>query len=619
MKKFEIKKYITFISIFLAMFVGFGLQLKFNKAANFVGYAERANDMIYLIFIISINLLIYYNMKNKNKRLWITSIIVGIIFSICYYLGDIQNDYISTSVPVSKKFALYSFIKLITYFIIFTNCVNFLFYKMEELIKKFDINKKCKFFDANKKSLILVALIFFLTYIPFFLNYYPGNIVTDSIGSILQITGRANYTNFQPLLYTFILGGIWNLGKAIFGSSVAGIALYSIFQMICTSITFSFVLYYMAKKNISLKWRIITFLFLILNPLNGWFVVRCEKGMLFHLSLIWVILGIIDIIDQKEEFFNKKWKPILFAFITLIMLFIRNNGIYGLLLTIPFLLIACKKYLKQNIILFGTILAITFIIQGPIFKIFHIEYSRPGEALTVPMQQYARIAKYGEDRLTDEEKEVIHKYFPVSIEKLSNDYMPWKADFTKANFSADEFVKDKGTFFKQYFKFAIKYPVQTASSFILNTGENYSPNFNVWGLLRNFETETDDGYGTCGKGESKDFDEFIEQYPLKAEKLVNIEFLDKINEELVKGTIPILTIVIENIGFYFWLLVLCFAYCVYKKQYKDIVMLLPILGLWVTTIAAPMVDLRFIYSMFLIMPVYIGIIAKNSRTKYEKR
>ena len=116
------------------------------------------------------------------------------------------------------------------------------------------------------------------------MNYYPGNIVTDSIGSILQITGRANYTNFQPLLYTFILGGIWNLGKAIFGSSVAGIALYSIFQMICTSITFSFVLYYMAKKNISLKWRIITFLFLILNPLNGWFVVRCEKGMLFHLS-----------------------------------------------------------------------------------------------------------------------------------------------------------------------------------------------------------------------------------------------------------------------------------------------------------------------------------------------
>ena len=474
-------------------------------------------------------------------------------------------------------------------------------------------------FDGNIKSLLFVALIFFITYIPFFLNYYPGNVNTDSVGSILQITGEAKYTNFQPLLYTLIVGGIWNLGKAIFGSSIDGVAMCSIFQMICTSFTFSFVLYYMAKRNVGLKWRIVTFLFLILNPLNGWFVVRCEKGMLFHLSLILVIVGIIDIIDQKENFYKKKWKPVLFAIITLIMIFIRNNGIYGLVLTIPFLLLACKKVWKQNLALFGTILIMTFIIQGPIFKIFDIEYSRPGEALTVPMQQYARIVKYDNDKLTDEEKETVYKYFPVSSEKLSNDYMPWKADSTKANFSADEFVKDKGTFFKQYFKFAIKYPVQTVSSFVLNTGANYSPNFNAWGLLRDYGTETDDAYNTCGKGESEEFDNFIEKYPLKSKKLVNIGVLNKINEKLINGTIPILTNLIENIGFYFWLLILCFAYCVYSKQYKDIVMLLPILGLWVTTIAAPMVDIRYIYPMFLTIPLYIGIIAKNSKIMSEKK
>ena len=66
-------------------------------------------------------------------------------------------------------------------------------------------------------------------------------------------------------------------------------------------------------------------------------------------------------------------------------------------------------------------------------------------------------------------------------------------------------------------------------------------------------------------------------------------------------------------------LILCFAYCVYAKQYKDIVMLLPILGLWVTTIAAPMVDIRYIYPMFLTIPLYIGIIAKNSKIMSEKK
>ena len=119
---------------------------------------------------------------------------------------------------------------------------------------------------------------------------------TDSVGSLYQITGISKYTNFQPILYTLILGGLWNFGKAMFGSSVAGIATYTIFQMLCTSFVFSVVLYYMAKRKIDLKWRIITFLFFILNPMNGWFVVRCEKGILFHISLILVILGLIDII-----------------------------------------------------------------------------------------------------------------------------------------------------------------------------------------------------------------------------------------------------------------------------------------------------------------------------------
>lgn len=611
--KNKIEKHITLISVILAMFIAFGLKIEFDRDTNFLGFTNRANDMIYLIFIIGICLLIYYNKNIKNSRLWITAIIVGMIFSICYYLGDIQNTYLYTYVPTSKKFIFYSIIKLVTYFILFTNFIVAMFNKIPNILSKFSTEKEWKFFTNNKKSLFLIALIFFISYIPFFLYYYPGNVNTDSIGSLYQITGNAKYTNFQPLLYTLILGGIWNLGKMIFGSSIGGLALYSIFQMICTSLTFSIILYYMAKRKINFKWRIITFLFLLLNPFNGWFTIRCEKGMLFHLSLILVILGIIDIIYEKEKFYEKKWKPITFAIITLIMVFIRNNGIYTLLITIPFLIISCKNIWKQNIALFACILIITFTIQGPVFKSLDIEYSKPGEALTVPMQQYARIVKYDEERLTNEEKDIIFKYFPVNAEKLASDYVPWKADSTKANFSSDEFVKDKITFIKQYFKFAFRFPVQTVSSLVLNTGINYSPNFNVWGLIRNYGTETQDAYITCREGGSKEFDEFINKYPLEAEPLANFKVLNSINEELIKGNIPIISNIFGNIGFYFWLLILCFAYCVYNKQYKDIVMLLPILGLWITTIAAPMVDLRYIYPMFLTAPIYIGIILKNSK------
>ena len=614
------KKNLTLISIVLGLFVALGLKLVFVNEGNFLGFTERASDMIYLIFIIGICVLIYYNLKIKDKRLWITSIFVGVIFAICYYLGDIQNKYITTYVPTSKKFMLYSFVKLITYFIIFTNAVALLFSKLSKLFSRLnnEKNNEWKFFSNNKQSFIIVALIFFISYIPFFLHYYPGNVNTDSVGSLYQIEGISKYTNFQPLLYTLLLGMFWNLGKIVFGSSIVGIALYTIFQMICTSLVFSTILYYMAKRKVNIKWRFITFLFLLLNPLNGWFTIRVEKGMLFHLSMILVIIGIIDIIYSKEKFFECKWKPILLAVVTLFMVFIRNNGIYSLVLTLPFLIWGCKKIWKKIVILFGTVLIITFTIQGPIFKMLDIAYSKPGEILSIPMQQYARIVKFGEDRLTEKEREVIKKYFPVDSKKLSDDYVPWKSDATKMNLSAENFAEDKITFIMQYLKFAFKFPVQTVSSIVFNTGNNYSPNFTVWGLLRFYGTETDDAYGTLGGMEDESLKKLISKNPIKAEPIVHFDFLDTLNSYLMKGNVPVISNLFDNIGFYFWMLVLCFAYCIYKKQYKDLVMLLPIIGLWITTIAAPMVDLRYIYPMFLSIPIYIGIIMKNCEKEKNK-
>ena len=602
MKKI-IQKYSCLISVVVSVLVAIGLKVESK---------EIANDMIYLIFTIGISVLIYHNLKSKDKRLWIISAIVGVIFSICYYLGDIQNLYMHSYVPTSKRFFLYSVIKMVSYFVIFANSVFLLFEKMPKIINKIKTDKKWEFFTNNKKSFALVALIFFVSYIPFFLHYYPGNVNTDSVGSLYQITGISKFTNFQPILYTLILGGLWNLGKFVFGSSVAGIAVYSLFQMICTSLVFSYVLYYMAKRNISLKWRILTFLFLLLNPLNGWFVVRCEKGMLFHISFILVVLGIIDIIYEKEKFFKNKWKVAGLVLITLIMIFIRNNGIYALVLSLPFLIWACKKIWKQVLALFGGIIVCTLIIQGPVFKAINISYSNAGEALSVPIQAFARVSKYADDRLSEDDKNAIDKYFRISHEDLANIYEPWRSDATKSNFLSDEFSKDKKTLILKYLKFAIKYPVQTVTALVLNTGNNYSPNFKVWGIIRDYGTETQDAYGTLSEGGADALNSFVEKYPLHGESIVKFEFLQKLNDILAKENISVISNFIDNIGFYFWIILLCVMYCIYKKQYEDIVMILPILGLWLTAIAAPMTDIRYIYPMFLTAPIFIGIIGKNS-------
>ena len=64
------------------------------------------------------------------------------------------------------------------------------------------------------------------------------------------------------------------------------------------------------------------------------------------------------------------------------------------------------------------------------------------------------------------------------------------------------------------------------------------------------------------------------------------------------------------------------GYCIYTKKYNLIVALLPILWLWLTSVAGPVVELRYVYTMLLIMPLYIGIIMfskQNVQIDKEKK
>ena len=49
-------------------------------------------------------------------------------------------------------------------------------------------------------------------------------------------------------------------------------------------------------------------------------------------------------------------------------------------------------------------------------------------------------------------------------------------------------------------------------------------------------------------------------------------------------------------------------YVIYNKKYKSIVIYIPIIILWLTTIASPVFgEFRYIYSMFTCLPILIGI------------
>ena len=98
-------------------------------------------------------------------------------------------------------------------------------------------------------------------------------------------------------------------------------------------------------------------------------------------------------------------------------------------------------------------------------------------------------------------------------------------------------------------------------------------------------------------------------------KLIQIPMMEKINNAINQRKIPLMSIIF-SIGFTFWVILICICYTIYKKKYRHLLIYIPILALWLTTIASPVwCEYRYIYSMFTSIPlltiVNINLLNRN--------
>lgn len=591
-------KYKNIIAVLLTIFVAIGINVTFNKELNALKLDSSAYNIFYIIAIIGVFLLIYYSFKIRDKRLWICSIILGLIFAICLTIGDVCNVYKDTLLPRSKKFVLYLLIKIITYFILFNSIIAIALKKLPKIVEKWNKeNKEYKYFTANKKSFIFIGIIFLLIQIPFFLYSYPGNFFWDAANGLDQIVGNIPYKDHQPIIYTLFVGGLWKLGQYLFNNGNIGIAIYTVIQMLSTSFVLSYVLYYMAKKGVATKYRIITFVVLLINPLITLFAVRVEKSIFFALLLILVNIQVIEIVTNSDEYFRKKIHYFTFIIEILLMSLLRNNGIYIALLTFVVILILKRKYWKNILILFLIPIAMFYIIKGPVWNAFNIIPMGSEEALSVPLQQFARIIKYEKDNLSEEEYSEIHKYLNMTDEEIIEEYKPTISDDIKANLNKEAFEKDKFGLIELYIKLFFKFPGQTISSFITNSYGYYSPNNNMLYGVQIYNDESSEVYSKFDSPEND----------LKNTKLLDSKIIESINQHFWQKDIPVISLISTSLGLYFWILLFGMTYVIYTKKYKYIVSYIPMFLLWATTIIGPLVELRYVYTLMLFTIPLLGL------------
>lgn len=544
-------------------------------------FLVSGNSIIFILIFMSNYYFLKKVIDNENKRKLIVSSIIAIAFAIIEIIcTSINSDYTLNHID---KWALVNFLgyAILAWSIIST--IYTIFEKQDLKNEPIKIENISILSDTKISFLINIILIL-LAWIPYFLRYYPGLLTADSCAQMMQALGMSALSNHHPIFHTGLIALFVNLGKVVFGNINAGVAVYIIFQMIMMAVMFSAVLYYASKKDVPILIRVIMLLYYMFYPINALFSVTMWKDVLFAGIVPIFIILCTELIFNTDEFLSKKRNIIAYMIISILVFFMRNNGLYIVVLSMPFIAIVLRKYWKKVVPMFLGIIIIYFGLKTIIFTALNVKNGSVAEMLSIPLQQIARVQKYHGDELDEYTKEQINSFF--KCENIGEKYNPILSDPVKAELNVTYFSENKGEFINLWLKLLKGYFKDYVESFISNSYGYYYPEAYHWVANRTMETNN------LG----------LEQTPIIYGIIVS-----KVDSLIERRDIPLLSMCF-SIGTAFWLIVICLGYKILKQEYKNILIYLPIFILWLTIVASPVFcEYRYAYPLFTTLPLYIAL------------
>ena len=553
------------------------------------------NNIVYAFIFAGIAVFNYYLLNGLKKRTAIISSIIGFCFSIIETLGKSLSIDNSLSHVIDKWLP----INILGYFLIGAELVILLFkifdkdYSNVENKKLISINEKINTHPVI--TFVITTALILIAYLPFFLRFFPGILTADSINQVSQAVGVSALNSHHPLIHTFFIGMFTGLGKNVFGNINVGIALYSITQMIIIAVSFSSILEFLRRKNVSIILRLVALLFFMFYLPNAIYSVTMWKDVLFSIWAMLFVANVYELFTNTDHYLGKKRNWVLFAIITLLFMFAKKNGMYIVLPTLFIVFIfLMKKYWKKLLPLFVGTMIIYFVVEFITFNVIKVPKGSEREMLSIPLQQIARTVSNYKDEIDQETLDTVDKFFVV--DNIEDYYSPRISDPVKGNINEEYYKEHKGEFWSLWFKLFKMKPGSYIAAFLSNSFGYYYIETNYWVTLKNLDDNELD----------------INRTPIISEEVDKIIPYGEL-EGYSRDTI------VFNIGLFFWLAVITLGYTICKKKYREIILFVPLALIWATMILSPVyAEYRYGYPLVLSLVVLMILtISKNKQLENE--
>lgn len=411
------------------------------------------------VYITIVAILIYvglYFIDSNLQMLMNKRTMIGICFwAVCFSLMVIVGEKINTGYVgegrVDTEFYKFGFIDAF-WFVIYVALGGLIFSCVYLITSKKTIKQYCfgegSLQEISKKRILIYAGILIIAWSIVAGAYYPGIIPGDAWNSISIITGELEWGNHFPVAYTGIIGlCIW-IGERTFGPE-AGIALYSVLQMVSMGLILGYMLFWLETKGIRryLIWIMLTFF--VSGPVFGNYAIVMWKDPWFSGSLLLMFIFLYDCVVVDRSGFWRPQNLLKYTMLCLLICLLRSNGVYVVLLLTVFLLLVYRKSLIKAIGYCCTPIAIVLFITGPVYDSFMVDDASFVESVGIPYQQMARVIVKNGD-LNDTEKEFLNNLLP--IECYAEYYNPFLVDPLKWASEFDKYylTTHKEEFFKNW-------------------------------------------------------------------------------------------------------------------------------------------------------------------------
>ena len=568
------------INIFLSMVTFVALKI-YNNFSFFN----------FFTIILYFCLLWFYNYKIEiNEKIKKISFITSIIISMFLSLGNV----------VSKNLNLWNigFLNVKNGLYIIFMFFGFLFFIYKVLcitFTKFDSTNITKEGSRlTKKEIVIMFLLIFIAWFPFFLRYFPAALTPDSF-YVVHNANEKILSDHHTLGFTYFFAIFFYLGKTVFKSLNSCIAVYTIFQMIFMDFIFVFGLNYLSNLKINKKIIYALFAFVALNPLFSHYSITLWRDVLFGMLFVIIVLKLHEYI--YSGYVLKTKNIIIFTISLILMLFFRNNGIYVFIFMAPFIVIIGNKFRIRKLLYCFLIISLYFLVKNPLFDYLKVQKGIKSEAYSVPIQQISRVVA-SDAKIDNKTYSFLENLYDISIVKT--DYEPTISDNMKRTINTPYLEKNKFEFYRVYLSLFKQYPGLYFEAYFTQTLGYWYPDIDRW--------------ATAGSGESF-FEDEVKVTPVVNEKISNIIDLS------LTRKIPLVPI-IWSIGLNFFILIIITVYTLYKSGFKTLLFFSPIYGVWLSLmIASPVYcEHRYIFSLFTVLPyLFILTLAKNKENMINNK